>query len=469
MKKLLSLALVLMLALGMLPAFASASDAEIPTVIWYQIGTQPANLAEAVEVMNAYTAEKIGVKVDLRYFGWGDWEAGTNNILNTGEEFDIMFTNGRHFTGHAMQGKFLDMKDLIKTAAPALDAFVPADLWKAVTIKGGVYAVPTYKDSSQTQYMVWDKAIVEKYGIDITKASTFEELDPILRQIKEGEEKETGTTVYPLTMNKEGFNGILMYYDNYVAYDDATATATSTFVRPEVVAKLEMLHKWYEDGIINADASTLDENPKYRIVYSAQGFPGADVIWSTNGGYDAISYPWSISLYSTESILGSVNAISANSKNPEAALKYLELANTDPTLRNMLAYGIPDADWKDNGDGTITRLGDTWTAPGYSQATFFTMSPVAPNPADQWALVQKQNEDAIGHAILGFTLDDTNIANERTEVDAIVEKYKPELLTGCYKGTTADYLKKMNDELAVAGMDKVLAEIQTQVNAFLGK
>lgn len=436
---------------------------ETQKVIWYQIGTEPADLAEGVAAMNTYTKDKINVEVDLRFLDWGVWADRIKTIVSTGEEYDMMFTNGDWYSAHVGMGAFADITDLIPTVAPGLLDIIPEDVWTGVKIKDRIYSVPTYKDSSQTQYWVYDKAMVDKYSIDYKNIKTFDELDPVLKKIKEGE----GAAFYPFILNRDGMNGFLMYYDNYVKYDDATGTVMYTNDRPEVIATFKKLHEWYKAGIINPDAPTLTELPKYRAVYSAQGFPGADVTWSTNGGYEAISSPWSVSLYSTGTIMGSVNAISANSKKQEAALKYLELANTDTTLRNMLAFGVEGKHFKVLENKTVEKLTDTWTAPGYSQATFFTMYPVAPNPPDQWELVRKQNEEAIPSVLLGFTLDRTNIETELTQMKAIDQKYTPELYTGAKNPD--ELLPKYKADLEKAGLQKVLDETQKQVNAFLGK
>ncbi|MGV2806509.1 extracellular solute-binding protein, partial [Clostridium perfringens] len=67
---------------------------DIPTLTWWTIGGQvPNNFSKAVDAMNAYTAEKIGVKVDIKVASWGEWDTKMNTIVNTGEPFDIMFTN----------------------------------------------------------------------------------------------------------------------------------------------------------------------------------------------------------------------------------------------------------------------------------------------------------------------------------------------------------------------------------------
>lgn len=441
----------------------TATKGETTKVIWYQIGSEPADLAEGVTAMNAYTKEKINVEVDLRFLDWGVWADRIKTIVSTGEEYDMMFTNGDWYSAHVSMGAFADLTDLIPTVAPGLNDVIPENVWKGVKIKDKIYSVPTYKDSSQTQYWVYDKAMVDKYSIDYQNIKTFEELDPVLKKMKEGE----GASFYPMILNRDGMNGYFMYYDNYVKYDDATGTVMYTNDRPEVIETYKKLHEWYKAGIINPDASTLTELPKYRAVYSAQGFPGADVTWSLNGGYTAISSPWSVSLYSTGTIMGSVNAISANSKKVNESLKYLELANTDVTLRNMLAFGVEGKHFKTLENKTVEKLTDTWTAPAYSQATFFTMYPVAPNPPEQWELVRKQNEDAVASVLLGFTLDRTNIEAELTQMKAIDQKYTPELYTGAKDPEVL--LPKYKADLEKAGMQKVLDETQKQVNEFLGK
>lgn len=447
---------------------STGNGQEAVKIIWQQIGTQPGNLAEVVEKMNAYTREKIGVEVDLRFFDWGEYETGINNMLNTGEYYDIAFVNTKIFTGHAQQGKFLDLTDLL-SQTPGLTDLIPENVWKGVTIKGQIAGVPTYKDSAATQYAAFDKAIVEKYNIDLSAIKDLKDLDSILRTIKEGEEKETGETVYPLPLSKEGVASFMTVYDNNVRYDDATATVSNIYEDAALTEDFALVHKWWEDGIVNPDASTKDDNDKYRICFVYQGFEGSNLTLSADRGYDIVHTPITDTIFSTESIQGSINSISANSKYPTEALKYLELVNTDPVLRNMYAYGMPDSDFEDNGDGTITRLSDTWTAAAYSQATFFTLSPVAPNPADQWTKVEEQNKSAVAHTILGFTLDDSAISTEWANVNAVIEKYKAELRSGAYQGTTEAFLQKMNDEMKAAGLETVLEETQKQVNEFLGK
>ena len=53
-------------------------------------------------------------------------------------------------------------------------------------IHGNVYAVPTYKDSSLTQFWMLDDAYVQKYNIDVDSIKDYATLNDALQTIKEG-------------------------------------------------------------------------------------------------------------------------------------------------------------------------------------------------------------------------------------------------------------------------------------------
>lgn len=452
---------------------ATQADATEPVILkWIQIGGEPNNLDAAVAAMNEYSIEKIGVGVEFVYLDWGIWGERVTAMINSGEEFDIMFTNSDKYSAAVSLGAFADITDLL-TETPDLQSFIPELVWDGVEISDKIYAVPTYKDSSQTQYWVWDKELVEKYEIDYENIFTLADLDPVLRTFQD--EINAGNitdTQYAFNIAKDGVNGLLINYQGPldalgVRYDDETATVVNVFEQEDIAESLSYLHSWYTDGIINPDAATLDQGPAWVIVSSGQGFPGADVSWSTGRGKDVVSNPYAGPIYSTNTILGSANAISSSSEHQVEALKYLELCNTDPVMRNMLAYGVEGTDWTDNGDGTITRSENCYSPATYSQATFFTMSPVAPNAADQWQVVEEWNQKAEASVLLGFSFDRTNVENELAACDLVMSRYKEELYTGTVD--PAEAVPQLYQELTDAGLESIRTEYQNQVNAWLAE
>lgn len=447
-----------------------ASAADAPTLVWWQIGAQPQNLADGVAKINDYIAPKYGVKIDIKVADWGDYDTKMNTIVNTGEPFDIMFVNNTNYNRFISLGALADITDSVQKDTPDLYKFIPGQVWDGTKLNGKIYSVPTYKDSSITQYYVWDDSIVKKYNIDNQNIKTLKDLDKPFRAIKAGE----GKSYYPLQLMKDtGFNGMFNGYDDLtlgmypigVKIDDSSRKVVSVLEQPDIMQDLKQLHQWYKDGIINPDAPTLGEAPKKMPFFSAQAFPGAEASWQVDKGvakYDMtqIADP----LYTTSSIQGSLNAISANSKYKTEALKFLQAVNTDAQLRNMLAYGIEGTDWQKTGDNVVKRLSDTWSLPAYSQGTFFNMAAVDPNPGNQWDAVKKLNEQAKPSVTLGYALDISKLSTEVANCKAVWDKYRYELITGASDPEVM--VPKIVKELNAAGMDKIMAEAQKQITEY---
>nr|WP_145165122.1 ABC transporter substrate-binding protein [Paenibacillus terrae] len=450
----------------------STTTKDIPTLVWWTIGGQvPSNFSKAVDAMNAYTAEKIGVKVDIKVASWGEWDTKMNTIVNTGEPFDIMFTNSGKYSKQVAMGAFADITDLVQSETPDLYKLIPQNVWDGTKIGGKYYSVPTYKDSALTQYWVFDDKYVQKYNIDINNIKTLQDLDKPLHDMKAGE----GKSFYPLPMTQgEGLNGFFNDYDDLtlgfppvgVKADDASRKVVSVLEQPDVMANLKLLHQWYQDGIINPDAPTKTEADKGRPFFAAQAFPGAEISWQINDNvqkYDMVQHYGPI--YTTSTIQGSLNAISANSKYQKEALKYLELVNTDPKLRNMLAFGELGVDYKNvDGEKVIERTTDTWPLAAYTQGTFFNLAVTKGAPEDQWEQVKKLNEAASSSTILGFALDISNLQTEVANCQAVWDKYKYELITGA--SDPEKMVPKITAELKSAGMDTIMKAAQEQIDNY---
>lgn len=445
---------------------------DIPTLTWWTIGGQvPNNFSKAIDAMNEYTAEKIGVKIDIKVASWGDWDTKMNTIVNTGEPFDIMFTNSGKYSKQVAMGAFADITDLVQSDTPDLYKLIPEKVWEGTKIGGKYYSVPTYKDSALTQYWVLDDKYVQKYNIDINNIKTLQDLDKPLHDMKAGE----GKSFYPLPMTQgEGLNGFFNDYDDLtlgfppigVKADDASRKVVSVLEQPDIMANLKLLHGWYQDGIINPDAPTKTENDKGRPFFAAQAFPGAEVSWQINDAiekYDMFQHYGPI--YTTSTIQGSLNAISANSKYKKEALKYLELVNTDPKLRNMLAFGELGVDYNNvDGEKVIERTSDTWPLAAYTQGTFFNLAVTKGAPEDQWEQVKKLNDAATSSTVLGFALDITDLQTEVANCQAVWDKYKYELITGA--SDPEKMVPKITAELKSAGIDTIMQAAQEQINNY---
>ena len=206
-------------------ASGSAGSGETVMLKWIQIGGIPQNNDAVVAAMNEYSIEKIGIGVEISYLDWGVWSDKVTAMINSGEYWDIMFTNGDKYTSGIALGAFADLTDML-AETPGLTELIPDKVWEGVKVNGKIYSVPTYKDSSQTQYWVWDKEVADKYNIDWENIHSVDDLDPVLYTIQDGiKSGDIQNTQYALSIASDGINGFLMNYESPipaigVRYDD---------------------------------------------------------------------------------------------------------------------------------------------------------------------------------------------------------------------------------------------------------
>jgi putative aldouronate transport system substrate-binding protein len=444
---------------------------EVVTLKWIMVGNgMPTNYDAWKKNIDQYLAQKIGVNIDVEVVPWGDWDNRRSVIINSGEYYDILFTDGTKYDAAARMGAFLDLTDMVKSNAPDLYSMIPEDYWKATEVGGKIYAVPTYKDSSATNYFVWDKAIADKYGVDIKTQNTFAALSDKMKAIKDGE----GTA--PFVLGKDGATTIYANYDQMgiglpalgVKFDDNSRKVVSVFEQEDVLSQLDIIHQWYKDGIINADAPTLAEVPNYRMAYTAQGWSSAaQTTWGPNMGVEAVAGQTGDTIVSNDTVRGSLNAISASSKYPEKALAFLQLINTDSKVRDAFYYGLEGENFKYDANGDVEKLNNDWSMAGYTQGTFFNVTKLAGTDFNQWDEVKQLNASAKPSVLLGFSLDTSKIETELANCRAVYEKYRSELLTGAKD--PRKLVPTLRKELDAAGFQTVMTEAQAQIDAAYNK
>ena len=162
-----------------------------------------------------------------------------------------------------------------------------------------------------------------------------------------------------------------------------------------------------------------------------------------------------------------MNCISANCKNPEKALQLLELVNTDSYVRDLLYYGVQGEDWDytDDTKAWVHRNNANWTMAGYTQGSFFVVTPTDDFDFNQYDEVEELNKNASPSVLLGFSLDTTNFKDQLTNCVSIYERYKGELLSGTR--ATDEIVPQIMSEMRAAGFDDIVAQCQEQVDAFL--
>lgn len=447
---------------------ASADSGDVVTLKWIQVGNgMPDNYDAWLEQINPYLEDKIGVNLDMEIVPWGDWDNRRSVITNSGEYFDILFTDQNRYNSEVSAGVFLDITDMLQEKAPDLYKLIPEDYWKAVSVNGKIYGVPAYKDSSVTEYFIWDKDVADKYNIDVESVTSYEDLYTALKTIKDGE----GTA--PYYMSKNGADFLLAYFDQLgaglpalgVKYDDESKTVVNPLEDEDILANLDIIHKMYKEGIINGDAPTSDDQNKYKTFFTAQGWSkAAQTTWGPqNGINNCVAVQYGPTVVSNTSVRGSMSGIYSGCKNPEKAIELLQLVNTDSKVRDWLFYGVEGENFEYTEDGKVNKLNTDWGMAGYTQGTFFNVTQQASETENQWDEVKALNENATPSVMIGFDMDTSNIETELANCRAVYEKYKSELFTGAQEPRAL--VNKISIELEAAGWDTVREEAQKQIDA----
>ena len=172
-------------------------------------------------------------------------------------------------------------------------------------------------------------------------------------------------------------------------------------------------------------------------------------------------------LSETASATGSMFCIPAKSKYQEQTIKFLELWNTDPYVKNTICYGLEGVHYTVNDDGRITRAADAgekfsgqnWTT-GNSMISYVLDS----EPIATWEQYKEFGEKAISAVTLGFAPDTTSILDQIAMCQAAVVEYGNLLSLGTLD--PEQYLPIFLDALNASGAEQITAEFQKQYDAW---
>lgn len=449
---------------------ATSKNSDVVTLKWYTIGAEPKDLQLVEDEANKYLEEKIGVNIDMNFIDYGEYSQKLGVIINSGEAYDLAFTCSwaGDYLGNARKGAFLDLTSYLDTTGSEMKEAIDQRFWNGAEVDGGIYAVPNQKEISTAPMWVFTKEYVDKYNIPYTEIHSLEDLEPWLKLIKEN---EPGVT--PLYITK-GFSAP-QYFEQLVdpvgiEYDDTGLVVKNMFETDKMKSTLETLRKYYEAGYINADSATAqDDKSVKRFVTKGDGQPYAEVLWSKDLKYDVVASQITDSYITNASTTGSMIAVSKNSKNPDKAVEFLNLLNTDEYIRNLLNYGIEGTHYESVNDKQIklTDKATDYSVGYYTLGNLFITKVLDNEPETKWDEFREFNDAAKESAVLGFKFDTSKVTNEIAAINNVLEEFKSTIYSGSVD--VDEYLDKLNKKLKDQGIDRVIEEMQTQLDAWVAE
>lgn len=505
--KLKKLALVMATAVA-LTSFTACSDktaknGDNVTIKWVLPG--PGMQKDSEEVFKAVN-EKLktykgfeNVDLDITVYPSSDYQKKFLLLQTSGADVDVVQTYSLKDTEEIRNGSFIPLDDYIKKSDKFDDAF-PDWLFDYAKVDGKTWFVPNYQLLANVDYsFITRKELSDQYG-DMKKmqdtflaADTFDEscwdaMEEYLETLSKN--GKIGKGYMPLdsltwTLQK-GYEDVGERF--IVKAGDDSHTIMYMDEMPERIHAFKRMSDFFKKGYIRKDiASAESTDADYA---NANGY----VLWHNglrwneelrNVTIDNIEKKYNIkvdyAMTKEYEFIPSYNAaggmaISAKSKNPDTAFKFIELMNCEEgkDLYNMVVYGIEGKHYKKIGDNQIEVLGNSqgqatsssnyglwkWNTGNTKYAYNTANETTSPELIDE----VNNGERAVRSSLTGFKLDTTSITTEIAQMNTVFEEYKA-LNLGTYSDVDKTY-KEYMAKLKTAGLEKVRKEIQKQVDEF---
>ncbi len=484
-KKITALVLTLVMLLSVLTACGGGGEkggsGDVEKIkIYLPTSGKTDDLDKVMEKVNAITREKIGVEVEFKVYQFGQWFQQYALFLSGTEDVDILANYGGYLNAVA-QGAAYDLTDLMQQYGQDIIA-KEGDYLKSGQVDGHQYAIPIYAGYAWNMGILYRKDVVEELHLEdmVANVKTIDDWGAVLEAVKAGKPEMTPFVT---------LNGSTAYTFNYGTWDDLgncygvlmdggkTDEVVNLFATDEYKHMCEVMHDWYEKGYSSKDIQTQTDG----FVVLTQN----DAAFCTLGQTD-----FNTEFYQTTTCgkpIGTVMlgggtpvartynnvtyTVMSNTKHAEACMKFLNLWFSDKEIGNLISYGIEGEHYVLNEDG----LGEYPAGQDASTCGYHLGANISNTNRIIWCTedpdyarkLDDSNTNAQKSAGLGFAFDPSTVTNEITALDNICTRYRTGLECGSMDPETVlpEFLNALKD----AGIDKVIAEKQAQLDKFLGK
>ena len=492
-----------------------AGDTQDPnreaTVVFMTRGNQNSQYYDEIKAgIEKYVKDTYNLNFELKLYS--DYFTDAATPLSTGEGWDIAFINGTQFLANVGRNLFLPLDDYLAAGkVPTAQEVLPEDIWKAGMYQGKTYGLFPTKDFGAVWNMI---ANVEKLAELEAEGIKFPEDWRNYNDVRDflWDAGEKWLELHPGEETYAPFPG------NF--YCPAIATYDSLLLDDYVFGPIAAVNVSGLDGFNEIPADTvftpiLTEQYK-EVLLDRIALYEAGITWEEEypegaggsfgvfgqgefvmfqGTQGFIAFPadsyegFTCELKSASEGLiytGYVHAgfwvLNAKCEDPERVLDFAEALYADEQLCTMMRFGLEGDDWTDtDNDGQVEFEGTRNEDPsdrswyywyGFEKACLMTGKVAPGNGTDFADNMWAANDAMTVSQCVGFVVDPTNITNEMTALTAVQQKYNRQLNYAAEIGgadAAVALLGNIKADLEAAGLEKVIAEVQAQYNAFMGK
>ena len=505
MKKLIALVLAVVMVIGMTACTSSnsadgnSSSGEKPVIkisypVLVAVPTEEGTV-KVEEAMNAYLDEKgESFHVDLEPIDGMNYANTIDMALLGSTPMDIICP----FSGLAQainENKVIPLNPYLDNELKPTVDLMGKDFLTYSTVGDNTYALPAYKGMVLYYYWVVRQDAADAAGIDPNGTYTLSDITELM-----GKLQATNPQI-PAYACRAGAGGTGNYAalnyvlgsPQYYAYTLLTggaacfgdSTSLVNYYASDMYKEyVETAYAWNQAGYIQPDASietedgpalmAADRALSYMIGY-AYDRPTIEARSANSGGYPIYAIPVGKDVFTSSSFISW--CIAHNSQHPEIAARALNMLYTDSTFLNYLIFGVEGEDYVTlDKSGVVDYIDwpegkDMMTVPytaalscGILGNQFIMSAMKGSTEVSDVPFMQANIQNAQKSPLFGFSFDTTKVANQVSAVSNVVNQYNPGLTCGELDPET--YLPKFLADLEAAGINDIIAEAQSQVDAW---
>lgn len=434
------------------------------------------------EEISKITKQKINATVKLIPISISAWTQQTNLMLAGNEKMDLMVSSSLfNYGSQVAKGQLLPLDDLLEKRGQGIKKVFEPEILNGTKIDNKIYGVPSTRDMAADYGMVMRKDLVDKYHIDLSKVKTFSDLEPVFKIIKDNEPGMAPVVQQTQGQTGQTINQVLLG----AAFDPlgdwlgglndtgSSLKVVNLFETKEYADSLALVRKWYQSGYIMKDIATSQETGPSLVKagrafgYMANLKPGFEIQESRNSGTELVGVRLTKPITGTTNITSFMMSITKNSDNPERAMDFMNLMYTDKDIVNLIDNGIEGKHYVKKSDNLIAKPAGMKES-GYMLNqwevgnNFLSYIWEGENP-QIWELMQQFNKSSIRSKALGFTFNVDPVKTEVAAATNALNQYRIGLETGTIDTAM---LQEFNAKLKSAGLDKIIAEKQKQLDAW---
>lgn len=420
-------------------------------------------LKVTVEFVTNPAGDDFGQKLDL--------------AMAAKEDIDIVLGDfGANAYTRMKNGAYADISELLDTKYTLLKDTLLEDHWSKVTFDGGIYGVPSYKETSGHAMFLVQQSVVDKYNLDLSNRTVLD-LTDVLEALK-----DDGRATFMFKYSQMSYLRDAMAEINHIklnrwitsaSYEDPR-TVVNFYETDDWKELCLQTKEWYDNGLIASDiltkenfnAETNDEN-LCGLIYTQGDYLNL-YMQKAARGMDLAELQISPDNYSV--VGDNYNAcITATCEDIDRALAFIELLYTNSNVKNMITYGVEGMHYDlVNGQVDWTNYPDhatAWAAENAKVGNVLISYPPVGYPEEGYALYAEFAKTARKVPTTGFILDTTNITNEINAVKAVEIEYVNMLTSGVVEDVEAT-ITEMNKKMYDNGLQTIINEAQKQLDAW---